>query len=118
MFTCAILGGLAAAATISASTVTAVVGGAAVVSTATAIGLKAYADHNESENEAICKRANKRAQERIKAYKANVDTAVQEKNKKCVTTLLESIEASDLTAEEKRYCREYAASKTNLLITK
>lgn len=118
MFTCAILGGVAAATAISASTVTAVVGGAAAVSAATAIGFKAYADHNEAENIAIAKRAKKRKAERLKAYKADVDAAVQTKNKKCVEALLASIEASDLTEEEKRYCREYAASKENLLITR
>lgn len=117
IISCLILGG-ALAATFSASTATAVVGGVAAVTTVTAIGLKKYSENNEIENRAACERAKKRYSAQLNEYKANIDRTVQEHNKESVEALLRSLETSNLTEEEKQYCREYVESKVCKQITR
>jgi len=93
--------GIAAVSAISASTV---VGGAAVASTALAVGLKHAADKIEEDNIRVVLQAKQTSKEVVTAYQARVSTDNNSYKARKVNELSKELSLSDMNKADKEIC--------------
>ena len=93
--------GIAAVSAISASTV---VGGAAIASTALALGLKRAADKVEEDNIRVVHQAKQNSKEVVTAYQANVSADKKSYKAYKANELSKEISLSDMNKADKALC--------------